>query len=350
MRHIIVCNAQIPFHSGGAEIKARRLVEELSRRGHRVEEVNLPFADEPRAAILSSALAWRLLTLDKVMGQPDKVDAVICLKYPSYVVHHPHKIVWLTHQYRAAYDLLGTPYSDLRDTPDDRRLVRLLRRLDARALGEARGLYAIGQNVADRLARYNGLTATPLYHPPQHAGRYRIDGYGDFIFSVSRQDPLKRVDLLIRAIALTRSGVRAIIAGRGPQLESNMALARDLGVADRVDFLGFVDDDQLLDLYARCAGVYYAPFDEDYGYVTLEGFLSRKPVLTASDSGGTLEFVTDGQTGMVFAPDDLAALARSMDRLVEDRAEARRLGEAGYERVKDISWDNVVATLLRGLP
>ncbi len=350
MKHVIVCNAQIPFHSGGAEIHARGLVQALQDHGFAVEQVNLPFSDEPRAEIVKGALAWRLLNLDKIMGRPDQVDAVICLKWPSYVIRHPHKIVWLIHQYRAAYDLLGTPYSDLRDTPDDRRLVRLIRRLDNRALGEAQAIYTNARNTANRLARYNGLQATPLYHPPQFDTRYRTNGYGDFIISVSRQDPLKRVDLLIRAMALTTSGARALIAGVGPHLDANRALAQSLGVADRVDFLGYVDDDQLLDLYARCAGVYYAPYDEDYGYVTLEAFRSRKPVLTATDSGGTLEFVTDGETGLVFAPDDLAALARAIDSLVEHRERALALGEAGYRRVAGITWDNVVETLTRGIP
>src|ERR1041384_2183293 len=107
MKHIIVCNSQIPFHSGGAEIHARGLVKALEGRGYAVDSVNLPFSDEPRAEILKGILAWRLLNLDKIMGRPDKVDAVICLKFPSYVVRHPHKVVWLIHQYRAAYELLG---------------------------------------------------------------------------------------------------------------------------------------------------------------------------------------------------------------------------------------------------
>ena len=350
MKHIIVCNAQVPFHQGGAEIHADGLVHALREHGHIVEQVNLPFADYPRAEILKGALAWRLLKLDTIMGSSDRVDAVICLKYPSYVVQHPHKIVWLIHQYRAAYDLLGTAYSDLRDSAEDRRIIRMLRRMDNKTLGEAKALYTNARNTAQRLARYNGLPAAPLYHPPQYAGRYRCDGYGDFIFTVSRQDPLKRVDLLIRAAALTPPHVRVAIAGRGPLLVEHMALARDLGVADRVAFLGFVDEEQLLDLYARCAGVYYAPYDEDYGYVTLEGFMSGKPVLTATDSGGPLEFVTDGESGVVFAPDDLAALARGMQRLVDDRRAAQRMGEAGFERVKGITWDHVVATLTRGIP
>ena len=63
-------------------------------------------------------------------------------------------------------------------------------------------------------------------------------------------------------------------------------------------------------LYATCRGVLYVPFDEDFGYVTVEAFLSRKPVVTASDSGGPLEFVEDGASGFVAAPEPTGARRR----------------------------------------
>ena len=345
MTRIVVCNSQAPFISGGAEIHGRGLSRALREHGYEVAEVNVPFATEPRHQVIQSALAWRLLNLVKLPGRPEAIDAVICLKYPSYVVRHPRKIVWLIHQYRQVYDLLGTPYSDVGDTPADRAFVQQVRRLDNRALGEAVAIYANAQNTANRLAHFNGLQATALYHPPQYVGRYRCDAYGDAIVTVSRQDPLKRVDLLIRGLAHTRSNVRAIIAGVGPELEANKALAARLGVAERVEFLGYVDEAQLIDLYSHALAVYYAPYDEDYGYVTLEAFLSGKAVVTARDSGGTLEFVKDGETGLVFDAADPVGLGRRLDELMEDKGRAERMGAAGYRRVAGITWDAVVATL-----
>ncbi len=117
------------------------------------------------------------------------------------------------------------------------------------------------------------------------------------------------------------------------------------GLEDRVRFAGFVDDPTLVDLYARCRAVFYAPFDEDYGYVTLEAFHARKPVVTTPDSGGVLEFVDDGVTGLV-ADTDPAALAGSIDRLGASVDLCRRLGETGHERIRDISWDDVIARLV----
>ena len=350
MTRIVVCNAQAPFVSGGAEIHGRGLAQALRDHGYEVAEVSLPFAHEPRAEVIKGALAWRQINLVKLPGQAAPVDAVICLKYPSYVVRHPCKIVWLIHQYRQVYELLGTPYSDVGDTPEDRAFVGQVRRLDNRALGEAVALYSNAQNTANRLNRFNQLAATALYHPPQYVGRYRCDTYNDTIFTVSRQDPLKRIDLLIRGLAHARSPLRAVIAGAGPLLDAHKALAHELGVAHRVDFVGFVDEARLLDLYANALAVFYAPYDEDYGYVTLEAFLSRKAVVTARDSGGTLEFVRDGETGVVFEAGDMAGLGRMLDGLVEDRGRAERMGEAGYRRASTITWDAVVHTLTAHIP
>ena len=351
MKRIVVCSAEAPFIPvGGAEMMTQGLVRALGEQGFSVDYVGLPFTDDPRPNVLRSAMAWRMLNLDHVPGHGQKIDAVICLQYPSYVLRHPCKIVWLMHQHRSAYDLQGTPYSDFSDSPADQAYADMIRRLDTQTLGEARALYAISRTVADRLQRYNGLRATPVYQPPPRAERYHCESYGDYVFTVSRQDPQKRNDLLIRAMPYTRSGIRAVIGGTGPVLEANKALAVELGVADRVEFLGFVAEERLITLYANALAVYYAPFDEDYGFVTLEGFLSRKPVVTARDSGGTLEFVKDGKTGCVFDPEDVAGLARALDGLMADKGQAERMGEAGYRRVDGITWDAVVHALTEMIP
>jgi len=69
------------------------------------------------------------------------------------------------------------------------------------------------------------------------------------------------------------------------------------GVARRCEFLGYVSNERLLDLYARCLAVYHGPVDEDYGLVTIEAMKAHKAVLTAHDSGGAAEFVVDGESG-----------------------------------------------------
>ena len=107
--------------------------------------------------------------------------------------------------------------------------------------------------------------------------------------------------------------IRLLIVGDGTVRTHAERMAAEMGVADRVEFLGTVGDDRLIELYAGALAVVYAPYDEDYGYVTLEAFLARKPVITAEDSGGTLEFVEDSVNGLIGAADPEAIGRRSTD-------------------------------------
>ena len=120
---------------------------------------------------------------------------------------------------------------------------------------------------------------------------------------------------------------------------------RHLELGDRVTFLGRVDDDHLIDLYSRCRAVVFVPYQEDYGYVTLEAFLSGKPVITASDSGGPLEFVSHGHNGLVCEPTP-EALAEAIDTIGTDKARAEAYGREGEQVARTISWDTVVDRLV----
>jgi glycosyltransferase involved in cell wall biosynthesis len=201
------------------------------------------------------------------------------------------------------------------------------------------------QNTADRVQRFNGVAAQPLYHPPPIADRLRSGPYGDYILLVSRLEPLKRVDLAIRAMAQVTAPTRLVIVGEGSQRDALEREAARAGVADRVSFKGALWGDAVADFYAGARGVVYAPFDEDYGYVTLEAFLAARPVITATDSGGPLEFVRDGVNGFICEP-DAAALAAAINRIAADQSLAERLGSAGQSAARTITWDGVIEQLL----
>jgi glycosyltransferase involved in cell wall biosynthesis len=347
MKSVLVCAAQAPFITGGAEILVGELRANLERRGFRVDVAAVPFKWYPVSEIVRQALAWRLLDLTESNGLP--VDLVIPTKFPSYLVRHPRKVAWLFHQHREAYDLYGTEFCSFTDSPGDQQVLQAIHSMDGAALGECRSVFTISRNVADRLSRYNGLPGTPLYPPPHHLGRYRCEGYGDYLFYAGRLDRLKRLDLAIDAMRRVRSGARLRIAGAGPLEAELRKQVEGLGVGDRVELLGFVSADELLDLYANCRGALYVPLNEDYGYVTVEAMMSRKPVITTTDGGGTLEFVSDGETGLVAAPEP-EALASAIDALWE--APASRLAEmgtAGEARVAGITWDHVIDALTEPL-
>jgi glycosyltransferase involved in cell wall biosynthesis len=331
----------VPFARGGAEIFTDRLVDELRGRGHDADLVSVPFKWYPGARVLTQAFLWRMLDLEEADGQ--RIDLVVATKFPSYLVRHPDKRVWLVHQFRQAYELDGTELGQFTDSPEDRAIRRKVQALDRVALGEASRLFAISQNVAKRVEASTGLTAEVLAHPPQ-ALEYRCENYGDFVLSVNRLDRAKRIDLLIEAAASDGS-LEIVIAGEGPDRERLERLARDRGLNGRARFTGRIGESELADLYARCLAVYYAPVDEDYGMVPLEAFLSEKPVLTTTDAGGPLEVVSDGSTGLVVTP-DVAEIARALGWLREHRDEAASYGRAGKAIATEVTWDRAIGRLL----
>ncbi|HEV3456008.1 MAG TPA: glycosyltransferase family 4 protein [Thermoanaerobaculia bacterium] len=339
---ICICDAQVPFVRGGAEMLRDSLRDELTRRGHEVDVVTMPYHWPTRVDVLKGCLAWRLIDLTEASRK--RIDRVIATRFPSYLVKHPNKVVWLVHQLRQVYDLLGTTYSDFGDTPRDREVIAMVRDMDRRTLNEARGVFAISRNVAERLQRGNEVEAEVLYPPPRHD--HRCGEFGDYVLSIGRLDIMKRHDLLIQAMKHTTTAVRCRIAGSGPEREALAELAARLGVAERVELMGWVDDREVVELFAGACGVFFAPYDEDYGYVTVEAFKAGKPVVTTADAGGVLEFVEDGVNGFVCAPDSPREIGARLDRLFLDREEARALGAAGQARVQSIGWDRVIARLI----
>ncbi|WP_110174077.1 glycosyltransferase family 4 protein [Luteitalea pratensis] len=339
---VLVCEAQVPFVKGGAEALVRELVRQLEVHGCLVERVSVPFKWYPKQELMAHAAAWRLLDLSESCGRP--IDLVIPTKFPTYCVRHPRKVTWLMHQYRAAYDLCGTEYADFDHREEDTAVRERIRDLDREMLGECAGVYTISRTTSDRLTRFNGVPSTPLYHPSPLAPRLRAGEYGEYFLSVGRLETVKRVELAISAMAYVPPPMRLLVAGEGTYRHGLEQRIEALGLGDRVSLLGAVDEATLIDLYAGARGVVFAPFDEDYGYVTLEAFEARKPVVTASDSGGVLEFVQDDVNGLV-CPPDAAAIGACLADLAARPERAAALGEAGYDSTRAISWDGVVAAL-----
>jgi glycosyltransferase involved in cell wall biosynthesis len=338
---IAVCAPQVPFARGGAEIFAETLVDELRARDHVADLVTVPFKWYPGTKMLSQAFLWRLVDLEEADGEP--IDLVVATKFPAYCVRHPRKVAWVLHQFRQAYDYDRTELGQFSESAEDRATRQAVHRLDRTCLAECRHVFSTSQNVAARLLRYSQVESEVLPHPPQRLD-YRTDGYGDFILSVNRLDRAKRIDLLIEA-ASADPAVRIVIAGDGPDRERLEKLASGRGLNGRVEFRGRVPDEELVDLYAQCRAVYYAPIDEDFGMVPYEAFLSEKPVLTTTDAGGPLEIVSDRTTGIVCAP-SAESLADACSWLREHLGEAAAFGRAGKQIAQRVSWDATIDRLL----
>ena len=345
---IVIATVQIPFVSGGAESHAAGLKAALEHEGHEADIVTVPFNPAVPERIADQMLACRLLDLTEIHGT--RVDRLIGLKFPAYLIPHPNKVVWVLHQHRAAYDLWNYPFEDLSASPRGIIVRDAIRRAD-RLLAEAKAVFANSKNIANRLGHFCGINATPLYHPPPHADEFFCaDTAEDYFFFPSRLSASKRQSLVLEALALTREKVRVRFAGVADSVEYGKRLkqlATKLGVEGRAEWLGYISEEEKRNHYARALAVIFPPVDEDYGYITLEAMLSSKAIVTCDDSGGPLEFVSPRKTGLVTKP-TAAALAAALDELWRDRTLAAKLGRTGreaYERL-GLSWSDVVKKLL----
>jgi glycosyltransferase involved in cell wall biosynthesis len=340
-----VATASPPFAEGGHLVMARELVRALEAHGHAATLLVTP---QNRFGRQGSAYCAAWCTDVQVAHEGRTVDQVISLRYPAYAVQHDRHVVWLNHRMREYYDLWDDFSSRLSFRASIKERVRraLIHRVDRYLLTRrVQRLFVISRTVQTRLQTWGGLRSEVLY-PPAPARAYRNDGYGDYLFAVSRLTPLKRFDLVLRALAEPiAAGIRCVIAGEGGELEALMRLRRRLDLDDRVELVGRIDDRTLLDHLARCRAVVFPTFHEDYGFVTVEAFMSAKPVLTCHDSGGPAELVRDGDNGCVTAPAP-EALARAMRAVMADRSLAVRLGEAGAADAAKMTWPDAVQKLL----
>jgi len=323
---------------------ARELRRALREAGHDAQIVVTP---QNRFGRQASAYAATWLTdLGASEGRP--IDQVISLRYPSYAVRHPRHVCWLNHTMREYYDL----WDRFSGTLSPRGLAKERVR---RALIHAADRYLLTRNVTrlfvqsktiqQRLSMWPTLRSTVLYPPaPQRA--YRCDGYGDEFLLISRLTALKRADLLVRALATgTGMGLRAVIAGGGEERAALERLASDTAVATRVRFTGALSDEQLIVELARCRAVCFPTYQEDYGFVTVEAFASRKAVVTCVDSGGPAELVKNGVNGFVTAPTP-EGLAAALRNLADDPVVSERFGSAAYESAARLTWPETVKQLI----
>jgi glycosyltransferase involved in cell wall biosynthesis len=323
---------------------ARSLVTALRDEGHDAEIVVTP---QNRFGRQASAYVATWLT---DVGSTDRgtVDRVISLRYPSYAVRHPRHVCWLNHTMREYYDLWERFSATLspRGLTKEKIRRRIIHATDRYLLTHnVRQLFVQSRTIQDRLRIWPSLRSRVLY-PPAPQRPYRCEGYDDYVFMVSRLTPLKRADLLIRALAEPAAGgIRAVIAGEGEDRARLERLASDLNVSGRVTLAGRLGEQDVLAHFARCRVVCFPPLAEDYGFVTVEAFASAKAVITCRDSGGPAELVTDGEHGFVCEPTP-EALAHAVRRMMDDTSLAERMGKQGQARGAQLTWAETVRTLL----
>ena len=384
MKIAVVAPSPVPFTRGGAERALwgiQAAINDLTH--HEAEMIKIPVEESTLPAVLASYEQFAGLNLDHF-------DRIITTKYPAWMVDHPHKTVLMMHPLRGVYDTYQYHHQPLAvPNPSDHvfALLHLIRTnpLHRGALPEFferwhNAVAALGADHPDfvfpgpfaRLAirwldsvamapgaveQYLSQSKTVAlregYFPPSITPEIvnlpghlppaaHNDEYGTYLFTASRLDGPKRLDLLIDAMAHVPGDIELRIAGTGalrPQLEAQAA--HD----PRIRFLGFTRNDLLPELYANALAVPFIPADEDLGLITLEAFSQSTPVVTCRDSGGPTEFILDRTTGLVADP-TAESIGTALATLVADPELAHQLGAAGKKRGERITWDHVVTALL----
>jgi len=390
MKVAVVAPSPVPFLIGGAEklfIGMLYYFNQLSI--HNVELIKVPCKDWEFWSLVEGYKKFSELNLDHF-------DMIITTKYPAWMVKHPNHVIYMQHTCRGVYDLYhlsrkSTDWEGL--VKKDRRLSKLGRILSSRPnrstldelFGELdylksiesslpkgvfdfpgpltraiirfldsvafqpsspsnpygiKSYFAISKNVAQREGYFPKEVEVKVVHHPSNLEGFHSKSY-DFIFTASRLESLKRIDLLIKAFKKVKGDVQFLIAGTGGQEEQLKKLAKG---DERIKFLGFVTDKELIDCYSRALFVPFIPYDEDYGLITIEAMKSKKAILTTYDSGGVNEFVKSGYNGIVVKP-DVDSLSEAMQYLIDNREETVKMGENAYETVSYINWENMVASI-----
>lgn len=173
---------------------------------------------------------------------------------------------------------------------------------------------------------------------PQRLGIGEVPPAPATIFAIGRLVRVKGFDLLMRAFAgADLGGVRLVIGGDGPEGPYLASLARTLGVADRVRFLGQLDRAGVITQMAAADAVVVPSRVEAFGIVVLEAWRAGT-ALVATSRGGPADLVTDGVDGILVDPEDVAALSGALERLLADPALRSRLAIAGTSTVHGYAW------------
>ena len=382
MKIAIIAPTPIPFLIGGAEKFFWGLQRAINQyTPHDAELIKISCDGRTFWSLIEGCRRFQELDLTYF-------DAVISTKDPAWLTSHPQHHLYLQHRCRGVYDLypdkLATTFKraplpglaalyrllreDAQPTPQD-----LLDELDAlpqslrenpvfafpgpltrgiihaldhaaSGLSSIKSFSAISANVAHRQNYFPADVPVSVIHHPTDLEGLRT-GSGRIIFTASRLESLKRVDLLINAFKKVKTDVEFKIAGTGGQFESLKKLAAG---DSRIKFLGFISDSQVVDLYAESLFVPFVPFDEDYGLITLEAMQSGKPVLTVHDGGGVTELVRDGINGLITEPQP-AALAAAMRKLLENPEKTVSMGLQAQKDTAHIDWPNTVEKLFVAL-
>ena len=341
---IALLNTMTPFVRGGAEILVDDLQYELRKRGHHVVLFKIPFPYDYTLPLMNTMLAIKSMNLGDY-------DQVICFKFPSFVVKHKKKTLWMFHQFRQVYELYDHEYGMSSDGIGAA-IKEVITSNDFNEIGEAHSVFTNASEVSNRLKKYNGLNSTVLTPPLKNWELYHNLEYGDYIYYPSRVTDIKRQHLAVEAMRYVKSDVKLIIDGvcGGEDYENNiMDTIKRYKLENKIERNNrWVTDDEKIEKMGKSLACLYLAYKEDScGFTSMEAFYSAKPVISFTDSGGTYELIEHNRTG-IFTEPNAINLAKAMDELYLDRKNTEKMGKGARDEIikRDITWDETIRRLL----
>ena len=341
MKIAVVTAAMSSGEQGGAEAFYAGLVGGLRSVGVDAHQVDVRIDESTFDAVLASYKRCYDLDLREY-------DLVISTKAPTYAVRHPRHISYLVHTLRVFYDRFASEFGEGNEKCRSQRAQ--IHALDKAALhpSRVRRHFTIGHTNYRRLIDADSFWSSIHYevlHPAAAVAGFKPPRPGQYFFLPGRLHRWKRADLVIRAMQRLNRDIPLKIAGTGEDERRLRALAGD---DRRIQFLGRVSDEQLVDLFAGAVAVPFVPVQEDYGLVMVEAFKSRKPVVTCRDSGEPVYFVKHGVNGLVVEP-DADALSAAFEYVLDHPKRAAEMGNNGFRTVSHIKWESIASTLLQSV-
>lgn len=364
---LLIINYEFPPLGGGAGNATACLAREWAQRGHSVEILTGGFRGLASREDMDGFSVRRLPTPRKLQGQCSVAEmcafmaascaAVICGPKPDFVIAFfsipGGPAAWMLKLLR------GVPYIiSLRggDVPgfDARNLTQLhtiTNPLTALLWRNAQAVVGNSAGLCDLARRFmsglevpeipNGVDTT-LFSPGPHVERDRCE-----LLFTGRLAPQKGVDVLLRALTKAGTDWRLRIAGDGPERQRLAALSEQLGIATKVEFLGWTQRNELPALY-RSADVFVFPsYDEGMPNVVLEALASGLPVV-ATRIAGNEQLVAHGQNGILVPPGDDAAFAEALAPLIRDGKLRKTFGARSRAMaVEQFSWARAAAAYER---
>jgi len=369
---ILVLNYEYPPLGGGGGVATKQIVEGLVDMGHKIDIVTSHHKDLPKYESASGVNIYRVYvgrqsistaSLASMLSYPISgftTTVTLCRK-SSYDCIHSH--------FAVPSGVLGVLISRLFDIPhvlsvhggdiyDPTKSMSphkkpLLRRMVTAVLHRADQVVAQSSDIRLRATEHYGIESNaidviplpyePFEYDPVSTVELGLDPNKTYLISIGRLVDRKGYNYLLRALPELDDSVELLLAGDGPKKDSLVALAEELGISDRVTFLGYVSEVEKF-LYLDVSSVYVlSSLHEGFGIVLQEAMQTGLPIVATND-GGQTDLVEDGTNGILVPPRDPQALADGIKEVLAE--DLHRYAERNTNRIKRYALDRVCNSYL----